>query len=394
MDVLKLAHSKLGPLFASATTRRFAVALLIIFSPVYVYEIIRDSYGLSIKYSIVIALLYFLLLTAFRVITHLYSENLSQRIGFKKTIWASSIPFVLFVILLHFSKYQPLLLFPTAILGGAQSALFWWGFHGYFIKVGRGHFGVKMGGEMFLETLANVSAPIIGALVVSIFGFTYLFVLVTVSFVTSLLFLIPAEDISQEHDIVPSDVIKSMLKRKKITLAYIGNGGEYVYQYFYWPLFLFLTFGGILTLGGIVSTAALLAGVFLILVGRFVDLKGERKVVAVGTPIISITWLIKLFGRAAPIFVFADAIWQFGEGMVWMPLNILTYEKALEGGSGKAILFREFAIHAGFIASTLLLMIWILAGGSLSGGFIIAFLFSLLPLIAIISGSIHERKTS
>jgi hypothetical protein len=61
----------------------------------------------------------------------------------------------------------------------------------------------------------------------------------------------------------------------------------------------------------------------------------------------------------------------------------LAYKKGVEGGAARAILFRETAMTIGGLLSLILLIIWMLYGGRLEEGFIVAAVLSMLPLVAV-----------
>jgi MFS family permease len=148
-------------------------------------------------------------------------------------------------------------------------------------------------------------------------------------------------------------------------------------------LFLFLSFSEVLELGWIVSLASLLAAILALLIGKWVDKQGERRVVSVGIPLMSASWLFRMLPRSISAFVSGDSIRNFGERMVTLPLNALTYKKALEAESAKAILFRETALMIGSFSSLLIFGLWVYFGGSLRSSFILAAIFALMPLVAV-----------
>ena len=125
------------------------------------------------------------------------------------------------------------------------------------------------------------------------------------------------------------------------------------------------------------------AAIFTLVLGRWVDKQGERKIISIGAPLVTFSWIVRIVKKSLPFFVLADSVWNFGQKMVDLPLNTLTYKKGIEGGAARAILFRETAITIGGLLSLTLLIVWMLYGGNLEEGFIIAAVLSTLPLIAV-----------
>jgi MFS family permease len=383
LDFFYRPRGDLMPLFLSGIGRKVAVALLTLFSPIYIYQVAR-SFEIEQKPATILVLLYFVALLLVKLITVIISEDLSQKIGFKRTIWVSSIPFLIFIPSLIFARLWPYLFVLAAIFWGIHAGLFWWGYHGYFIKTGKKErFGQRIGEARFLETAAVVLTPFVGALITSYLGFAALFIFSAVFMAISLLFLGKEHEKRQKRDILFSDVLKLMPSHKSISLAYIGSQAEWIIYVVVWPLFLFLFFGQIIKLGAIVSIASLLAAFFAIVFGKWIDRRGEKMIVSLGAPLVALSWILKIIRKNLPIFVIADSIENFGQRMVNLPLNTLTYRKALEAESAKAILFRETALIIGSVSSLLILAGWVSFGGDLSGSFIIAAVFGLLPMVAV-----------
>ncbi len=388
-----LTHKRDGliPLFLSGVSRRVAAALLSLFSPIYIFQIMKN-FGGEQRLAIMIVLLYYLIILFSKLLSLVVAENLSQKAGFKSMIWASFIPFVVFIISLVLTSSWPVLFLVAALAWGIHSGFFWWGYHGYFIKAGdEEYFGHSIGKAGFLETSALVLSPFLGAIAITIFGFNALFFLSGIFMILALFFLGKDHDKRQRRDIVFKDILSLIKSHKSISLAYIGSSAESILYLVVWPLFLFLFFGQVLSLGIIVSAAVFLAAVFSLVVGRWVDKQGERTIVSFGTPLVAISWIIRLVQKSLPAFIVADTLWNFGQKMVVLPLRTLTYKKAVEGGSARAILFRETTMTIGGVASLLLFAVWIFLGGGFDKGFIMAAVLSMLPLVAVFKKRLYDK---
>lgn len=379
-------------LFAASVGRRISITLLSLFSPLYILGIARNL-GFSLQTSIAIVIAYFLVLFLAKVLIFPLTENLGIRIGFRGMLLFSGLPFLLFIPTLVLAESLPMLIIPAGIFWGLHAGIFWWGYHGFFIKAGRAiSFGEELGAATALETLAMVVSPVGGALVIERFGFASVFWLAGLIFLFSLALLIPASERKPKVDIEIAEVLGLIKKHWRMALAYVGNGAESSIYTSVWPLFLFLVVGSTLGVGGIVSIAILVAAVLNFLVGVWVDKKGEREMILFGTPILAFSWFVRVLGRSPLLFVAADALWRFAEGMVYLPLNVLSYEKALEGSTNRAMMFRELSINGGVLLILLILMIWVLLGLDLVWIFPLTALFSLLPLIPVMAGRIHQHR--
>jgi MFS family permease len=367
-------------LFFAGVARRLAITFLWIFTPVYIYRTLLLS-GFSERFSILITLLYFFILFLSKGVSLILSEDLSQRLGFKGIIKLSFLPFFLFIPFIIMGNKNPIFFIVAAIFIGIHNGFYWWGYHGYFIKSSdKNHFGQSISVAGLLETVAIIIAPIIGALIATYLGFNILFLISGVCMLFSIVLLGKDHDKKQKRDINLSDVLNIVKKHKIMSVAYIGASVEGTINVIFWPLFLYLFFGEVISLGGIVTGAIFTASLFALLVGKKVDTQGEGKIVSMGAPLVAFSWLLKYIFLSPIFFMISDSLWNFGERMLGLPLNALTYKKAIEGkSSATAILFREMNLLVGSMLSVILIA-FIVVWSTLKFVFIIACLSSLIPL--------------
>lgn len=392
LETYYLPRKELMNLFWGGVLRRISIILLALFSPIYIYKSLSES-GFSFRATILLVISFYILEQLAKLITISASENLSQKMGFKGVMRASAYPFFLFIIAMFLAR-DYIFLFPLALVAaGVHSGFYWWGYHGYFIKTGdEKHFGLSISEAGFLETLAAVATPLVGALIASFFGFGMIFIIAALFMTLALLFIGKHHDKRQRRDVTLKEVFALIRRLKSISLAYIGSGGEGTTYGVVWPLFLFLFFGQVISMGQIVSLAALVASIFSLAIGQWVDKQGEKTIVKIGSPLVFLSWVIRGIDKSFASFVFADSFWNFGERMVALPLNALTYKKALEGkSSARAILFREISVIIGSVLSLVLLFISFLILGNLDGVFWISAFLALFPLVAVIRKKLVDK---
>jgi len=375
-------------LFWSRVLRQVGVSFLVFFSAIYVYKTAKLlSYDTKFSFLWVV-LFYFLMFLSKQVFLSI-SENLSRSRGFKGIIKLSLLPYFLSTAFYVLGSNNLIFLLLAAVFWGIHASFYWWGYHGYFAKTeDRAHFGFGTGEQEFLETMAMILAPILGAGIISFLGFKFLFITSFVFMAVSVFILGRGNDKKQKHDVSFRQIVYLLWTHKSVSLAYVGEGVEDVFYSTAWPLFLFLLYGQVLNLGIIVTSSLFISAIFGIVIGSYVDKQGERTVVGIGTPIFSLSWLIRALGRSFPFFVLADTLRNFGERMVYLPLLELTYKKAAEGYVSKAIFFRELALGIGAMVALIIMAFLIYLDFEISQTFIIPFIFSLLPFISIIKKSI------
>ena len=280
----------------------------------------------------------------------------------------------------------------SALFSGMHSGLFWWGYNGYFVKsANKNHFGESLGEVNILETVAAVATPLIGGMIIVAFSFNILFLMSILFIVMSSVLLGKDHDKRQKRDIKFSQVLDLMQKHSKSAVAYVGSSVEGTIALVVWPIYLFLFFNGFIKLGFVVSISALVAALFSLLIGKWADSKHTKQLVAFGAPIVTSSWIIRFLSFTPLFFIVADSMWQFGQRMVGLPLNALSYKKALDHeGSAAAILFREAALALGAIIALSMLCALFYFGYDIRASFILAAVFSILPLLSVLRGSIND----
>lgn len=371
-------------LFVSTILKRSAITLLSLFSPLYIFKALTGV-GISKESTLVYIALFFMFLYTSKLVALPFAEKISRKVGFKGVMRVSIVPFILFAIVLYFSSTSYLLFYVAAIFWGIHAGLYWLGYHGYFVNfANKNHFGQSIGEVDFLVTATSVVMPILGVFLVNAFGFRSLF-LFSVVLMAGGLFLLGKDDDRRQVDYSPiTDIFKLCWQHKKVSTAYIGSAIQGAVYNNLWPLYLYITLGGITVFGFVTSASAFVAAIFAILIGKVVDKKGERQAILLGSPLVSVTWVMRLFLNSPYAFVISDSIWQFGERMVSNSLNTLSYEKAHNGKLVRAILFREVNLTMGTLISLMVFMLMVLLGGSVKLTFWIALACSFLPIFVFL----------
>ena len=168
------------PIILTTAFRRMAYGLLAIFSPIYIFQVIIDmaDMGRTLKIAILGVLLYMLVFYLIKFITFPLAENLSYKLGFKNVVALSVFPLLVFITCLILAKSNLIFLILAAIFGGMQAALFWFGYHGLFIKcVNEHYFGLREGICNGVGILALAATPLLGSVLVLAWGFESLFLM-------------------------------------------------------------------------------------------------------------------------------------------------------------------------------------------------------------------------
>ena len=123
-----LRNRELNELYASIAIRSFAISLIGIFIPIYLYQI---------GYSFSLIFFFFALSAIFKAIFIFPSAKISYKIGLKHSMLLS-MPFLIifFVLMFSLERFNWSIWFVTIFLG-IHTALFWFSYHTDFSKFSR-----------------------------------------------------------------------------------------------------------------------------------------------------------------------------------------------------------------------------------------------------------------
>lgn len=333
-----LHNRELNELYVSMAMKTFALSLIGIFIPIYLYQI---------GYSFQNIFLFFAMVAFVSLIFLFPAAKISYRIGIKHAILLS-MPFLIVFFLLLFSleRFQWSLMF-MALFAGIHGSLFWFAYHLDFSKFSRKKArGKQIGFSYILMGFVTVLGPLIGGLILSFFGFKVLFIIVSFLFFISTIPLFMSREFHEPVSFSFQGFFRG--QKFKDIAAYLGNGAETRLGTIVWPLFIFVFILGsrYISLGAVVSLAFFFSLIITILVSRFSDIK-RRLVLKAGSVFNSLVWIGKSF-VVAPLQVFVlDAFYGASQASMHIPFEALNYDKTNDNNRAKIILQREVYIKLG-----------------------------------------------
>ncbi|MEA3398496.1 MAG: hypothetical protein U9R06_02000 [Patescibacteria group bacterium] len=122
-------------------------------------------------------------------------------------------------------------------------------------------------------------------------------------------------------------------KRRRVVLAYLGNGAEDAVGIIIWPIFIWeLLQGNYFEVGALSSLIVAVTIILQLSVGRLADKFDKRKMIRWGNVFYASGWIAKIFiATAFQIFV-ASAYHNMTKIFSRTPFDVLTYEKAADQG--------------------------------------------------------------
>ena len=371
---MSLMPKKLFPLFLSQGFRSLAVSFFSFFSAVYIYRQTN---------SLVAIFCFFLILYIFKIIGVGLAENLALKWGLKKQMILGHFLTIVTGVLFAISSEMIFFIWLAAVCWGLAIGFFWFGRHGLLAKFGgKGMWGQASGGAGATETLMVLAGPFLGGILINQFGYLGLFLGAIFFTFLGVAILKPAPEEKTHKDVTFKEVFRLLLTHKKMALTYFSRGGiEAIYSTAL-ILYLFFLVKKEIALGGFFSLSLILVAVVHWLVGKWVDQKGKKELIAFGAVVSFLVWSGRFFIKEIGGFLVFDVLERIAGSMLGIPLEVLSFQKAVDGGStGRALLFRETAITSGSIFACLALLLLTFLNLPLSFSFILGSGLSLFPLL-------------
>lgn len=377
-------EKKLLPLFLSQSLRSVAVSLLSFFSAIFIFKKTLVITG-NEKQAFLAVFVFFFILYLFKLLSTSLAENLALKFGLKVQVFLGHFLTALSLLAFVGAEKNFVFLGLAAVFWGLAIGFFWFGRHGLLTKIGqKGRFGQAIGWAGIINTIFLLGVPFLGGVLVSNFGYQALFLTAFGFVILAFLALIPVGEQKTHQDVTLKEIFKLVLSHKRMSLAYFSMGTVGAFYSTALILYIFLFLKKELAFGGFFSLSMLLVALVNFAVGRWVDKRGKRSLVAYGSVFTSLVWLGRFMTNTVGIFLILDVFDRIAGGMLGIPLAVLSFEKALDGHStGRALLFREAAITIGSIFACLLLIGLVLVGLELKFAFLVPMVFSLLPLLIV-----------
>src|SRR4030043_468124 len=198
-----------------------------------------------------------------------------------------------------------------SVFWGIHAALFWFGYHGLFIKRGdHQHFGKQTGLSQTFYILIGVVTPILGGLMILKFGYQFLFLSAGAIFTLAMMVALLSKEIKPHQDARITSVLRLFRTHKKVMLGYFGWGLESSLYGVVWPVFLFLLVGKILAFGEIIAAAVFVAALITYLTGFVVGSVGTKKIFKFGSKGVFLTCLVRSVARTPLKTVSVDSFYR------------------------------------------------------------------------------------
>lgn len=349
-------HKELTQIYLSAAVRSFAVSLISLFVPLYLYN--------ELGYSLTQTLLFFVVYSLVLGISSPFAAKFAARFGCKHSVLVSVPFYLMFLLFLYWLPQFKIPLFIISAILGISLSFYWMGMHLVFRKASDvKHRGEEFGKKESISVLSTMVGPLLGGLLIKFMGFKTVFLLAAMLLFMSAFFLF----LSKEEHIRYHFSIHRVLDRRhwRDALFFISRGSRVIASGVIWPIFIFIIMKDYLSLGFLEFILAGISALVLWLAGKFSDHHDRRKILHYVAGFESLSWFLRAAVNSVTQIFGVTIFGSLTFGMYESPAGALEYDRA-RGNEAEYFVSREIFICVGRI----LVLLIVLATNSLMGGMI------------------------
>ena len=325
--------------FTSVAIRYLALGMILIFEPIYLYL----YFGKSLSFS----LLFFGAIYGLFGLLAVYGGKLMSKFGLKHVMLFSHFFFLGYYLCLFF-LYQSFLLIPLAIiLRAIGMTLFWPAFHTDFARFSEKDYRGMAVGKLNIACAApTIISPIIGGWILTVSGYSGLFISVSVILLASAIPLFLSREVHQIYTDSYQKAWGRIFKKenRKTNLAFVTSSLEGAINFYLWPLFMFILAIGYAQMGGITTFALGASLIFTLYMGKISNRIIDRVwFLNIGSFLTSMAWIIKYFVITPFDAFLAQIIYRICRTSAGIPFQTFLYQKiSLKGAEAdEFIVYRE-----------------------------------------------------
>lgn len=343
-------------LFISTTLVNLALAMVMLFEPIYLYQIGYSLKQIAVFYLITY-ILYFLLMPL--------GAKFAKSQGYELGIFLGTFLFIAFYIGIFFINHWPLLFYVMPIILAIQKMFYWPAYHADFAKFSdASEEGRELSSMTVATSLVYIIGPALAGFIVANWGYGALFTIVSVLFLVSNVPTLVTKEEFKPQSFSYAYTYKNLIspQNRQSLLAYIGFGEEFIVLVF-WPVFISIIIINMFDLGLIMALATLVTTIITFYIGKLSDFRNKRGVLSLGSAVYALSWFIRIFVQNTIGVFFVDSLSRLGKNTVTIPLTAITYENAKNIKDDKhkhvmsAVVFFEMSLVVGKLIAILAILV-------------------------------------
>jgi len=345
---------EINEFYWSSAIKNFAVGLVGLFGPIYVF--------LYFQQSVINTIIFYLLQYVAIILFIPFAARTLKKWGLKKSM-AIGNPFLsLYLLSLMMAGMYG---FNFIILAGIARVLYIILFfptrHVDFAKFASSKkMTHQLGTLNIIITLVKVAAPFLGGIIIVTLGFNILFIISSILIFLSMMPLFFSPEIYEHYSLSWLKTFKYPFKKenKRTTLAFFFEGMEAVVIAIIFSIFIYTVIGDFETIGWITSASLLLLIFFIYFIGWITDKKGNKKVLSIASVVNSLSWIANAFIATPLQYLFYNSAYKLTESASHLPFNSLFYKNAHNKGHGvdEYVVYHEIVLNFGRILMCLIII--------------------------------------
>jgi len=366
----KNMRKEMGELYASSAISNFALAIITIFEPIFLYSVLHFSVPKVLLFMALVYLVYIFMIP--------FGGMFASAYGYRHSI-VLSVPFQIFYWLaLLASIGHPNIAFIAAPVLALQKSFFWPGFHSIMSYYGQTEqVGREFGALYALESITLIGGPLLGGIVAQYLGMPAAFLLAAIIYCFSAVPLLLASEVFVPRNYTYRQTWQLYKDFPKKFLGYLGFGDELLVLTV-WPIFIYIIASNYKDAGLLAGGASLIATIAALFLGRITDTYTKRVLVKIGAFFNAIFWVGRVFCNSFVTTFTADTLSRTSRETLFIPLSTLTYLRAEATHVVPYAVFFEQSLAIGKLSACLLGALLFSLTGSFVVLFIVAAVYSLL----------------
>ncbi len=364
---------QIGELYASTAIADLAIALVLLFEPIFLYDVLG--------FSVIEVLLFFAAVYALYIVLIPFGAKIISRYGYDHGIFFS-IPFqIIFWVLLFGAQDNFKLIYFAPLAFAIEKSLFWPSFHAIVARFARdGQRGREFSVLYAIVNLMQIGGPFVGGLLAEHYGLGATLIVASLIYSCSFIPLFLTREVFTPRIYKFRDTWQLYKTYPLKFIGYMGFGEELL-ALTIWPIFIYTVVSDYQDLGALVTVSTLVATILALYIGKVTDLHSKRLMIKIGSFFYGLVWLARLIVTTAFGVFAVDALSRTSKDLVFIPLSTVTYERAEASHILPYVVFFEQSLSIGkFLAAVVGIIVFALTG-SFVALFIAAAVFSLLYML-------------
>jgi MFS family permease len=335
----KLIHLKhdtpdgIAAIYINSMLRTLALSLVSVFLPVYLFLKTQQMFGEGIAVGFYGVAFYFLLQRLVVAITAIPVGKCISKLGFRWSIFTGNLFLLALLGLLSLADKSAWVIPLAAVASGFQVSFYWLSRRALFARDGiLSNLGREVGLLTVSARIASVAGPILGGAIITIWGFSILFIAALIIVVLSGIPFFFMTRHEHKYSVSLASVVE-WLKNKKHRneeLSFVGRNVDGVIYSLFWPIFIFLMLGDFEKQGLAASISLIASTASVYLAGKVFDKKHSSQVFKFGVLAGSLAWIVRGLVRNLSQLIIVEASTKVLTPFYWVTFDSLLYERARE----------------------------------------------------------------